>query len=61
MCSFWDKSAAADHASATGPKYSPAKGSWRPELAAKLADLVDATDRDNDPLGEAEQEPASAE
>jgi 4-alpha-glucanotransferase len=29
------------------------QGSWTPELAAKLAALVDVTDRDNDPLGEA--------
>src|SRR6266568_5621044 len=35
------------------------EGSWTPELAARLAELVDVTDRDNDPLGEAEEEPAS--
>jgi 4-alpha-glucanotransferase len=29
---------------------------WTPELAARLAALVEATDRDNDPLGVAEQE-----
>lgn len=28
-----------------------AEGSWTPELAAKLASLVDVTDRDNDPIG----------
>jgi 4-alpha-glucanotransferase len=27
-----------------------AKGSWTPELAAKLAAMVEVTDRDNDPL-----------
>ena len=27
------------------------EGSWKPELAAKLAALVDVTDRENDPLG----------
>jgi 4-alpha-glucanotransferase len=26
------------------------EGSWKPELAAKLAALVDVTDRENDPL-----------
>jgi len=26
------------------------EGCWTPELAASLADLVDVTDRDNDPL-----------
>ena len=34
---------------------------WTPELAARLADLAEVTDRDNDPLGEPEQEPASKE
>jgi 4-alpha-glucanotransferase len=32
------------------------EGSWTPELAARLAALVEATDRGNDPLGVAEQE-----
>lgn len=27
-----------------------AEGAWQPELAARLADLVEVTDRDNDPL-----------
>jgi 4-alpha-glucanotransferase len=27
------------------------EGSWTPELAARLAALVDVADRDNDPLG----------
>jgi 4-alpha-glucanotransferase len=27
------------------------EGSWTPELAARLAALAEATDRDNDPLG----------
>jgi 4-alpha-glucanotransferase len=31
------------------------EAAWTPELAAKLAALADATDRDNDPLGEREQ------
>jgi 4-alpha-glucanotransferase len=31
------------------------EASWTAELAAKLAALVEATDRDNDPLGEAEE------
>ncbi len=31
-----------------------AEGSWTTELAGKLAALVEATDRDNDPLGRAE-------
>jgi 4-alpha-glucanotransferase len=34
------------------------EGSWTPELAARLAALVEVTDRDNDPLGEAEEEEA---
>ncbi len=34
------------------------EGSWTLELAARLAALVDVTDRDNDPLGEA-KEPVS--
>jgi len=29
------------------------EGSWKPELAARLAALVEVTDRDNDPLGKA--------
>jgi 4-alpha-glucanotransferase len=32
------------------------EGCWTPELAARLAALVEATDRDNDPLGLSEQE-----
>jgi 4-alpha-glucanotransferase len=32
---------------------------WTPELAAKLAALVEVTDRDNDPLSENEEEQAS--
>ena len=35
------------------------EGCWTPELAARLAALVDVTDRDNDPLGKAEAEPAN--
>ena len=35
------------------------EGSWKPELAARLAALVEATDRDNDPLGKAEEAEAS--
>jgi 4-alpha-glucanotransferase len=35
------------------------EGSWKPELAARLAALAEVTDRDNDPLGEAEEEPAT--
>ena len=31
------------------------EGSWTPELAKKLADLAEVTDRDNDPLGVAEE------
>jgi len=33
-----------------------AEGSWKPELATRLAALVEVTDRDNDPLGEPEVE-----
>jgi 4-alpha-glucanotransferase len=29
---------------------------WTPEIAAKLADLADVMDRDNDPLGDDGQE-----
>ena len=32
------------------------EGVWAPELAAKLAALAEVTDRDNDPLGEAEED-----
>jgi 4-alpha-glucanotransferase len=32
------------------------EGGWTPELAARLSALVEVTDRDNDPLGEAEEE-----
>jgi 4-alpha-glucanotransferase len=31
------------------------EGCWKPELADRLAALVEVTDRDNDPLGEAEE------
>jgi 4-alpha-glucanotransferase len=31
------------------------ESSWTPELAARLAALMEVTDRDNDPLGEAEE------
>jgi len=31
------------------------EGTWTPELAARLAALVEVTDRDHDPLGEAEE------
>ena len=31
------------------------EGSWKPELAARLAGLVEVTDRDNDPLGTASE------
>jgi 4-alpha-glucanotransferase len=32
------------------------EASWKPELAARLAALVEVTDRDNDPLGKSEEE-----
>jgi 4-alpha-glucanotransferase len=32
------------------------ESAWTPELAAKLAALIEAADRDNDPLGEAKEE-----
>jgi len=32
------------------------EGAWTPEIAAKLAALAEVTDRDNDPLGEPEEE-----
>jgi 4-alpha-glucanotransferase len=32
------------------------EGSWKPELAGRLAALVEVTDRDNDPLGKAKEE-----
>ena len=35
------------------------EASWKPELAARLAALADVTDRDNDPLGEPEEEPGT--
>jgi 4-alpha-glucanotransferase len=35
------------------------EGCWKPELAARLAGLVEVTDRDNDPLGEPEKENSS--
>jgi 4-alpha-glucanotransferase len=35
------------------------ESSWKPELAARLAALAEVTDRDNDPLAEPEEEPAS--
>jgi 4-alpha-glucanotransferase len=34
------------------------EGCWKPELAARLAAIAEVTDRDNDPLGEAEEEEA---
>jgi 4-alpha-glucanotransferase len=37
------------------------EGSWSPQLAARLAALVDVTDRENDPLGEAENAADSAQ
>jgi 4-alpha-glucanotransferase len=37
------------------------EGSWKPELAAQLAALVEVTDRDNDPLGEAETNAVSGQ
>jgi 4-alpha-glucanotransferase len=36
------------------------EASWTPELAARLAALAEVTDRDNDPLGEAEKETENA-
>jgi 4-alpha-glucanotransferase len=36
------------------------EASWKPQLAAGLAALVEVTDRDNDPLGEPEEEPGAA-
>ncbi len=35
------------------------EGCWKPELAARLAALVEVTDRDNDPLRDAEEEELS--
>jgi 4-alpha-glucanotransferase len=35
------------------------EGSWKPELAARLATLAEVTDRDNDPVGKAEVEEAN--
>ena len=35
------------------------EGCWKPELAARLAALVEVTDRDNDPLGESKDSEAS--
>jgi len=32
------------------------EAAWTPELAAKLAALIEVTDRDNDPLGDPEHE-----
>jgi 4-alpha-glucanotransferase len=34
---------------------------WTEELATRLADLAEVTDRDNDPLGQPEEERASKE
>jgi 4-alpha-glucanotransferase len=31
------------------------EGSWTPEVAARLAELIEVTDRNNDPLGEAKE------
>jgi 4-alpha-glucanotransferase len=36
------------------------EGSWKPELAARLAALAKVTDRDNDPLGEPETDSESS-
>jgi 4-alpha-glucanotransferase len=33
--------------------------SWKPELAARLAAIAEVTDRDSDPLAEAEEERSS--
>jgi 4-alpha-glucanotransferase len=33
--------------------------SWKPELAKRLAALVEVTDRENDPLGEAKNKTVS--
>jgi len=35
------------------------ENSWKPELAKQLSALVEVTDRDNDPLGEAENKTVS--
>jgi len=35
------------------------EGSWKPKLAARLAALVEVTDRDNDPLGKPEEAAAN--
>jgi len=32
------------------------EGSWTPEMAARLAQIVEGTDRDNDPLGKAKED-----
>jgi 4-alpha-glucanotransferase len=37
------------------------ESTWTPELAAKLAALVEVADRDNDPLAEPEERLTSAE
>jgi len=37
------------------------EGSWTPKLAARLAELVEVTDRDNDPLAAAEKETSPAQ
>ena len=37
------------------------EGCWKPELAARLAALAEVTDRDNDPLREAEEKRSSEE
>jgi 4-alpha-glucanotransferase len=34
------------------------EGSWTPELAARLKEIVEVTDRNNDPMGEPEEEEA---
>jgi 4-alpha-glucanotransferase len=36
------------------------ESSWTPELAARLADLEEVTDRDNDPLGKPEEESSNS-
>jgi 4-alpha-glucanotransferase len=35
------------------------EGAWKPELAARMAAIAEVTDRDNDPLGEPEEDEAS--
>jgi 4-alpha-glucanotransferase len=35
------------------------EASWKPELSARLAEIADVTDRDNDPLESSQAPPAS--